>query len=498
MVHIDKYAINSPINKVLFFILIIVLVTTIRVYPLYQNSLEPTSYEGPSVKRLDYLLENGHSLPAERGEIILDKLSAIKILIINPSPKQNLLLNSFQLSLSYSLLMLLFAKTPNQKRNLTLLSGWNSPYTWIFLWSSIYILLYKKRNVINTFLFIFFLLLIPPVYFTFSLFTAFLVVTCFFFQILSGRKIFSNTIIILYIVFLLTWTMHESQMGFSFILNFIDYAHSFVQEESRSVELRYILGGTIFSVIEHAISIALASIPLLYVIIKRKRVFDSRTHDFLVVYVMSCMLFSIVFYLWMGITGIFQRIPLYISLASISSFSLLSTSNIRKQHQTTLLSIILVAIIFTNFIYITSEYTRQKPSFNEAAGAHWLMDRMSKEDLIFTDLRLSATFISNGYLTIGVPDHILDPLTVNKLLEGIFYDPSTPDQVFRGMSKDGKDIKYIYFSKVYTSTYPAIMGFDYNYQPAPKDYLNRYNNIKEFDLIYQNSDISIFKRVAIG
>lgn len=501
----------KKINEILLVILVITLATLIRLYPILQYSLDPSLYEGSGVLRINYLMENGHALPAERGEMILDKLAAIKILLIQLTPVQDLLVSSIFLSLTFGLVILLFAKKANKNKDInfvtiglvvafsisassdviTRLSGWNGPYTWIYFLTSLYIIIYKPQNMTTVFLSLLLLLIIPLAYFSESLFVAVILSTDFILYVYFNKGVFSKIKVFLFLSFFITWLMYMSTSGFTSMFNIVHLIQSFIHQDSRILTLNYIAGGTKISMIINAISNILASLPLFYLILKGRKFFDSRIYNLFLITVTSIGFLSVVFFFWMGITGVLQRIPLYIVLFSIISFSLLSVSITEKKHLNILLIIGVLTIIFSSFAYVTSDYMSSKLTFDEAAGTHWLMPHISKEDVIFTDLRLSAPFIANEYSTIGINDVSLPHNKVDEMLEKIYYKVNSPIEIFNQLKMHQKNVKYIYLSSKYAERFPGIIGFDYNFLPAPKDFIEKYEALNEFNVIYRNKDTII-------
>lgn len=504
------------LNKVLFILLILLIGTTVRVYPYYQYSQDPNSYQGEQSYRSNYLLDNGHALPSQRGEVILDKLNAIKKIIINPSPKQNLLIVSLFQSLAFSLVIYLFARNFSKEIDIWTtglifafsisatpdiigqLLGWNGPYTWIFIMIFIYFSMCKPLTAFTTFSSLLPLLLLPPTYYTISLLFALFMLLSIILQTLynvgllnKNFHVFTKNIALLYGVFIISWLMYMSHSGFNFLFNVIDFTQSYFQQESRILTLDYIAYGSKISMAENAISIILSSTPFLYILYYGRKYVDSRIYNFYLITLGAIFIMSLILYLWMGITGIFQRIPGYVSLFSVLAFSLLSASKMNPSHFKILKIIITISIFISTFTYLTSDYIPEKPTFSEAEGAHWLIQKMYKGDLTYTDFRLSALFIAKGYPTLYIQDQ-LSPKKVNLLLENIYYNvnPSTA-KVLTQLTANDKPIKYIYFSNRYTKRFPGIKGFDYNYLPAPKNFIEKYESQKEFNVIYKNADTTI-------
>lgn len=506
----------SAVNIGLLIILVVTLATIVRLYPIIQYSLDAASYSGLGVLRFNYLLDNGHALPSERGEVILDKLDVIKLLIIQLTPLQNLVVTTIYQSLILCLIILLFAKELHRDREtgfysialivafsilatpdiIIRLTGWNGPYAWIYFITSLYLIIYKERTMKITFLSLFFLLMLPLTYFSESLFAETILIIAIIYKIIFKREIFSNNMIVLYSVFFIAWLIYSSITGFESILKIVDITRSYIQQDSRILTLNYIAGGTVFSMIKFAIADTLASIPLLYSVMRYK-LFSQKAQYLLITVLISIGLLTGVFFLWMGLSGVFQRIPLYVALFSIIYFSILNISKLDKRHIAALRIIVMISIIFSSFAYITSEYTSAKLTFSEAEGSKWLRGHTSNENLIFTDLRLSAPFTSNGYHTIGINDNSLSPTKVNVLLEEIFYGRGSPNEAFKGLKIGGKNIKYLCFSDRYTERFPGIQGYDFNFLPAPENFLERYENSNKFDVIYRNVDTTILSCKSI-
>lgn len=511
-----KYALKE-LNKVLFILLIILIGTTVRVYPFYQHSQESSSYEGLGVIRQSYLLENGHALPSDRGEVILDKLGAIKNIIINPSLKQNLFIVSLFQSLAFSLIIYLFAKAFSKEIDLwttgliiafsisatpdimVQLSGWNGPYAWIFIMIFLYFILCKEQTSFTTILFLLPLLLLPPTYYTISLFFALFFVLSVILQVLyevgvlkENIGVFTKNTTLVYVVFLIFWLIYMSNFGFNLLLNIIDFTQSYLQQESRVITLGYIAYGSKISMVKNAISTILSSIPFIYIVFYGRKCIDLRTYHFFLITFSAICIMSLILYLWMGITGVLQRIPGYTALFSILAFSLLSTSRINPNHFKILKIIIIITVVVSTFTYLTSDYIPDKPTFSEADGAHWLIQKMSKEDITYTDFRLAALFISKGYQTSYIQDNVISPQKVDLILKNTYYDinPLTIE-FFNQLTPDNKPIKYLYFSNRYTEKFPGIKGFDYNYLPAPENFIEKYESCEEFNAIYKNKDITI-------
>jgi len=327
-------------NKFLLTFLILLLATTIKVYPFYQYSFEPSGYAGATGEQVNYFLEKGRILLPTRGEVILNNLDYAKSLITpNLTPQLNLLIFTFFLSLVFSLLVLLFTRIcskNNYRISFTIvliivlfsisatpdiiirLAGTNGPYAWIFLFLFFYFIVFKKRNLLNTGLGLFFLFLLPLTYFTFSFDILIILGISVFYQIFYKKNIFPINIFVLYGVFFTSWLIYMSVSGFNTILTTFSMLQSFLIGESRILTLDYIItSGSLQSVIKNALCNILACSPIfIFFFGGYKYIFNKYVHFFKIL-IISLFFLAGGFFLWMGYVGVIQRIPYLTVLFSI-------------------------------------------------------------------------------------------------------------------------------------------------------------------------------------
>jgi hypothetical protein len=510
----------KTVNKILFVLLILLTGSIVRLYPFYQYSLEPSSYEGDGSYDLRYLLENGHALPSDRGEVILDKLNAIIDIVINPSIKHEILIKSLLQSTTYSLIIYLFAKHFSRKEGVSLdiwtigliiafsfsaipdtivrLTGWNIPFAWILIMIFFYINLCKTQTPFTIAVELIALLLLPPTYYTLALFfVVFFIISYIFPRLYKIKKInikidiFNKNLILLYCLFFLSWLIYMSQSGFNLLLKIVDFTRAYLGHESRVQTLTNIAYGSQISMVKSGLSIILASVPFIYIICYGRKNIDSKIYNSLLIATGTVFAISLPFYMWMGITAIFQRIPDFISIFAVLSFSLICSSRINPNHSKYLKIIILFSIVTSTFTYLTSDYIPDKPTFSEAEGSHWLIQKQSGEYSTFTDYRLAALFTSKSSNNVYINDVSMSPKKVNTLLENIFYNVNPSTSKYFDDLNAKKPIKYLYFSNRYTIKFPGIKGFDYNYLPASKNFIEKYESYENFNTIYKNTDITI-------
>jgi hypothetical protein len=183
----------STSKKILLILTIVLIITTIRLYPTYQYSSEPDSYIGAGVLKQNTIITTGHLPSLERGEALLSVYNLEKQLIIPSFPPYEKYIYSFFLGVTFILVIILFARHRSDRSDSQLdtkslitltifglcatpdiimnLGGWNGPYAWIFLFLSLYYAVYKEHTIRNMGLAVFFLLLLPITYFTIALVT---------------------------------------------------------------------------------------------------------------------------------------------------------------------------------------------------------------------------------------------------------------------------------------------------------------------------------------
>jgi hypothetical protein len=512
----------NNLNKFLLVFLVLLIATIIKVYPAYQYSFEPSGYLGQGGERITYFLKTGHILQPGRGEVILDILGYAKSLIIpEMTPQFNLLLFAFFLSLVFSLVVLLFTRIcakNNYRFSFAIvllivlfsisatpdiierLANWNGPYAWIFLFLFIYFIVFKKKNPFNTGLGLFFLFLLPLTYFTDSLYLFVILSIALLYQIFLKKNIFPVSMIILYGVFFLSWLIYMSIAGLNTILSSLSMLHSFLSGESRILMLKYVAAtGSTQSIIKNSLCIILACSPIIFFVFGGyKEIFDKYRHFFMIL-IISLFFLAGGSFLWMGYVGVIQRIPLLAVLFSIlllaiflskKQIKIISRRNIKYS---IMVFAVIGAIIISSYTYLTSEYNSTPISFGEAEGSSWLRSNMDPQKVIFTDFRLSAPFEYRGFSTIILNDVGLSAEKINWLLEDIYYNNNDPMNALLSVTTiDGRIFDYLFFSQRCTEKFPGLKGYEFNFLPPPKDFLEKYQNSNKFNYIYENNEVNIF------
>lgn len=508
--------------RILIVILVLLVLAAVRLYPVYQYSLEPDSYKGLQAYRLNHLIDSGHALPSERGEVLLDKLDVIRMLVATLPSEFDLLAVSLVQSLVLMLCVLLFYRHYSKRVagptfGLSLvvlvfaasaspdiiaqLAGWNGPYAWIFILLFLYFSLAKSSTFTSATLSLTFLLIVPLTYFTMAM-MLFIVMLCApVYSVVTRRGVFSRTLILCYLIFFLAWLLYMSISAFGTVVRAGDLIKLAFRQESRIYGLNNVLKSSTGSVVENAISYSLAYVPLAYVFHDRNRL-GTNARGLLGIFALAFLPVVLGLFSWMGIVGVIQRVPYLIVLVAILFFSIYAGARLGpwlhlESSKKILVITAVLAVFFSSYAHLASDYSSAKITFSEADGIEWLSSVSTPESPMFTDLRLSGPFAARGYDPVIINDESLPPNEVNRLLDAIFYGNGDPMEALRELrTSKGQQIEFLFFSESYTNHFPGIKGYDYNFKSAPADFMNRYRNSVDFALVYSNGQVAVFKTTS--
>ncbi len=523
MANIQNSTHVSTSKKILLILTIVLIITTIRLYPTYQYSSEPDSYIGAGVLKQNTIITTGHLPSLERGEALLSVYNLEKQLIIPSFPPYEKYIYSFFLGVTFILVIILFARHRSDRSDSQLdtkslitltifglcatpdiimnLGGWNGPYAWIFLFLSLYYAVYKEHTIRNMGLAVFFLLLLPITYFTIALVTGGILLTALCYQTMFTKEVIPKSLIILYLIFFIGYQIYATVFGFDLIVSVDNMVISFIEGNSRIVELKYTLGGSKISFFVSALSNLLACVPLFFFIAQGYSDRDSKSYAFIIILVLSLAIMSAGFYLWMGYYGVIQRIPYLTVLTSILAVALMIRTDFIKGCSSKTIMIrkiiilsIVCTVVISNIFNVSSEYHEQKIEFTEAAGLTWLKENSLPEEIIFTDFRLAGSLIAHKNPTLFIDDNAMSPERVNWLLENIYYNEGDPIEALDQIkTNEGRTSNILLFSEKFTR-FPGIKGFDNIFQPASKDFLDPYMRSNSINLVYRNDETIILTK----
>lgn len=504
-------------KKILLILTIILIITTIRLYPTYQYSSEPDSYEGAGVLLKNTIMDTGHLPSLGRGEALLSVYSVEKQLIIPLFLPYERYIYSLFLGITFILVLILFALHRSDRSNYKLdtkslviltifglcatpsiimqLGGWNGPYAWIFLLIFLYYAVYKEHTITNMGLAIFFLLLLPITYFTIALIAAVILLSTLCYKIMFNKEVIPESLIILYVIFFIGYQIYATVFGFDILTSIDSVVFSYFEGSSRVLGLKYILGGSKISFFANTLSNFLACIPLFFFIVRGYGNRNTKSYALIIILVFSLAIMSTGFYLWMGYYGVIQRIPYFTVLTSILAVTLMirtgfieKSSSKNVKIRTILVLSIVCAVVISNIFNVSSEYYEQNIEFTEAAGLTWLKENALPEDIIFTDFRLAGSLIAHKNPTLFIDDNAMPPKRVNWLLENIYYNEGDPIQALNQIkTNEGRTSDLFLFSEKFTR-FPGIKGYDNIFQPATKDFLDPFMRSDNINLVYRNDE----------
>lgn len=212
--------------------------------------------------------------------------------------------------------------------------------------------------------------------------------------------------------------------------------------------------------------------------------------------IISLVISFFVWFVYMGRIGLIHRGKEYTSYFSILTFSYLIGTHIPKKLNILLKVSILIAIITSIYVYSGSVEHRLHLTYSEKTSQEWLKEHIPPYKTIFTDLRLSANFVSDGYFkVIGPldPPKVPDDILINRL-NAIFYGNNSTKAIKTLKSittKTGENFDYLFFSERFTQI--GIYGYDYLYKPAPFNFTIKYDQ-SELNKVYYNGIVYIYSK----
>jgi hypothetical protein len=201
------------------------------------------------------------------------------------------------------------------------------------------------------------------------------------------------------------------------------------------------------------------------------------------------------FSLWMGVAGFVQRTSLYMVYPAVAVVAL--GEQIGKAFAVLMIACVLIAIPVTLFIHIQSPYSEGgRATLDEEELSKWTVRHTSDDQVVFTDLRLSGLFVSQGHFyVVGVSDSGSSANYVPTILDGLFYHPNS-DNFKEGIdlveASTGFRIDFVYVSSRMIMDYPGIRGYDYTYKPAAEGFMAMYDEIQNISLVSDGGESRLY------
>jgi len=394
------------------------------------------------------------------------------------------------------------------------LSGWNAGYGFVYISTCLFILYlttkYNNHKVYSTTLLVFSLFLVV-LYHTAALYYLIILFSGALLSRIYNVK-YKFTIFLPYSVFFIYYLIYfYHTFGNMFIVGVVHDIFNVLGHNIR-VDVPYHRNPFVdkYYILIYAISIFCnVSIVLFYLfldLIKKKSNFIVR------VYIVGYIFSLIVWFMYMGRTGLIHRGKEYLSYLSVYVLIIVLTLSSRNSRKLVkfLLIICVIGIITSVYVYYHSTERRYHLSWGEYTGSMWALKNFNKTNFTFTDLRLASNFVANGYLRVlGV----LDPPKITasilkRRLNGIFYGNNSSRALIELwhitsskiiVSKNGVYIKkyriyYLFLSNRMAkgSDSAGIYGYDYQYRSAPIYFTKKYDYSYDFNRVYCNNNICIY------
>jgi len=271
------------------------------------------------------------------------------------------------------------------------------------------------------------------------------------------------------------------------VINTIMDGFSGFETSSPLLSSRYIIETSLESKLRNLINGILVAAPVILLFVYRKRLIELKeTTLFLFAGILALPCLTILTFFWLGQFGL-VRLQEYGSLISLIIVPVVSSVLVKKE-KIMLAVIIILAIISSIFTYCYDESIQYRYISNqEEYGAHWMKNNVNMNSSIFTDHRLSGTFISNGFLrTTGITEFGKNS---TELIDQIYYydDSKNVSHVIRSFK-----VKYIYFSKSMMSNASGIMLYNYPIKPASDGFFEKYDSNSDFNKLYDNGQSFVY------
>lgn len=527
-------------NPILIFLIVFIISILIRFYPLIQNySTHSAGYSGPTTYNVMYILDNGRLLDGGAvqtftsfGSTIYNHMEYSHLQILDAiisivtggslSSWTNLIFTSIIVSIPFYLVILsfyhnlqnekittidllalslfIFLGTPTIINGIAIVS--NAFYSWFLICLS-FLLYLKHDDIRRKTLLIFNLIILVMIYFTPSFVYLGFFVMLYFYNYIKKREDLSKTILILYLILFVSFSMYIGTLRFNSTISMLDsIGEALIQDgldtffKGSSVESNviypYLISTSIQNKITRAINAVLVSIPLFYFLLfGSNNLKDEKLNNLIWSYSLSLFPLGIMFSAWMGIWGLW-RLAEWGGLISLITFSSI-IGVVNKKSKVILISFVFLAILTSSYAYVTDEnLPTNKVTYAEHSNLLWIKQHFepSNEQVIFTDMRLGGSLISEGYFkTVGLQDIKDRPDRLINAYKDIYCNNDSflaQTAISSFKLQDGENVKYLFFSEQMTKMVPGICVYSYTLKPPSDDFLSNYDNYSFTNSVYNN------------
>lgn len=334
------------------------------------------------------------------------------------------------------------------------------------------------------------ILCLPPLFYTTALVLLVAIAAVFVVQGLSGTRIISRNLSMLYPSYFLAYFMYIGTSFFIFGVRFFNKLPEYLRESSRltlpATSSQASLAAS--SVFGAANGMAVA-IPVMAFLLLGPRIRSEmgRRHYLLLVgLLLSLPPLAVIFYSWERWIGLLSRMSEWGGVfGAIITPSLLVMRSARAR-MLVMASMLLAAGTACSSVWMSSErlVDFSKATISEESTSHWLTSHLGSQEKIFTDHRLAGPLIVDNHFSVtGINDYD-PPAKVTRWLNAIYYSDSG-DAAYPALTQDFNS-SAIFLSTRMSQFPPGIKGYDFFFNPAPANFLGKFNESDHFGLVYNN------------
>jgi hypothetical protein len=353
----------------------------------------------------------------------------------------------------------------------------------------------------------------PPLYHTFGfLLAAFVVLLWFFGRLVGLRRIVASPLSVLVCYF--SYQIYVSVQFFGELATGLAdvFTLEFLRRDRAIPDIAGATAGPINLRYFHLALFIILAIPIAVAMYRYSRIVfkriegspinhDSREICYLTVTAamsVAVVFFALMFGMKVGLSFLINRGAMFMSVPAVLAVITELRHRYRYHRYVYPLAIVVIAMSLFSFwvqsstVYVSNYYTKV-----EAEGYAWLKPRLKESDVIFTEFRLSGPFIADGHFrVIGVTGRKGEDTL--QLLNDIYYK-STPESITPAIdqvrtNRESRAADYLFLSALMMNEFPGINGYGRIFPAAPLSFFQALDASPEWELVFKNSEISIFQR----
>lgn len=522
----------------LILLFIIMLVLTIRFYPLVNFSFAPAvfssyiTFSDIHTMATGHLVENGDIEVYDQFSGQLDAGSQLHpILVLRPmisiltgvslsSPFYHLILSiaicipfllacmsllrssKTELEISDYLICGLYSLIPTSEALSSLSYGGANIGYLVFIF---YVLLYLKEETPSIKLTKIILVGVLAIsYFTgamaFLVITSSIVIFSYFSKLKSAE---SFNFVSLYAIILIAYIMYISTSRFGSLVHIGTTIYSLFSQDSPEIDTMatrldivnpFLVSTSFMNKFRTLINVFFVAIPFSYFIICGYKFFVEKKEKIVTSSIVFSLIPIVIFTSF--VIGSVGRMIEYGTLFSVVLFILMA-GRIEPKHWRILKVIAILAVISASYSYVLNEnMTITRITYAEESASYFLSTKIDESNVVFTDYRIAAPLLASGHFKVTGID-MISTKKINSELESlnhIYWDNNSESALFalKQIKVDGNHISHIFFSNQMTKQMPGIRTYTFNFKPAPSSFYVKYNINPSFNRIFSNGGCFIY------